>query len=946
MNHRFSFRPVVKAVLLSLLVTGCQRAAEERRENISAVPPLKAEGSEVTTLQLKLPPGNSGRPVFAGLKRDGRLVARGEGMVGTNAVTDVVFRTLDKTIAIQNGAYDLWVVIDRDGVQACHPSFGDTYLRDTWQWPKTDRVVRYDNPAAWKTKTLSRPENLVTVHYRRYDEDYNDVGIWSWDANYKKSPEQNELLEVGRDDFGLVFQLDRSEYGSDKIGLVPRLHADWSQKDGADKFWTPDMGQEVYLVGTKNKVWTTKPETKDQVVAAYLDARDRLIVEVSRPLKDGETSGVKITDRAGHPVALASSRHEKTNSIAVILAQPLDVANDGYAIRVAGFADSVRGTPRGILDDPALFCDREAVLGASYTHEATTFRVFAPSAAALNVVLYDEATGNAGRRLAAMTAAGRGIWEARVFGDLAGKFYLYGLDEREVLDIYAVNAVDSSRRARITDLAGTGSVPAGPRVASPVDMVVYEMHVRDFTIATNSPAKPENRGKYLGFIEAAEHLKELGVTHVQLLPLQDFENDEAGTNYGWGYVTTAFNSPDGWFASNPNDDSRIREFKQLVAALHERGIGVIMDVVYNHTSNNAPFNALVPRYYYRYLPDGSYANGSGCGNDFRTEAPMARKYIADSLKYWVTEYGIDGFRFDLMALIDLDTMKEVENELRAIRPDVVLYGEPWGGGGASTAKSPTNKQTIRGTHLGAFNDDIRNALVGSPFERTRGGFIQDGSHRDELIRGLQGQWRSWGDGPYQVINYMSCHDNYVVYDKLKASKPGASHQDILEMMKLGYLLLFTAQGVPFIHGGEEFARTKQGHENSYNAPDDINQVDWSLKKTNADLFTYVRDLIALRKAHPVFRLRAKEQIAAWLKFPKTGDPNVLMYTYDAGNAEGEPWKQVCVIVNAADSGSAEVKLPDGVWQVAFDHTGAVAEPRPVQGTVQVRHKSGMVLSQP
>ncbi len=939
MNRQGFFSAFAKTVSGALLI-GCECAAAP------SLPPPKAEGAEVVTLQIQPPAGTDGRRVFAALKRDGRIVARGKSAVGTNGVIELVLRALDKETQMPTGTHDLWVVIDRDGLAACHPSFGDWCLRDTW--PKSGR---YDDPAAWKQKPPAQPENLVTIHYHRYDEDYDDVGIWSWDANYKKSPEQNELLEVGRDDFGLVFQLDGSEYGSDKIGLVPRLHADWSQKDGDDKFWTPDMGKEVYLVGTKEKIWTAKPDIKPQVVAAHIDARDRLVVQLSRPLQPSQVSEVrvKVVDRTGKAVAVAGVRLTgkggKSNGLDVTLSQPLDVVSNTYTVAVGGFAETVVARPRGILNDPALFCDTNAVLGASYTPKATTFRVFAPAVAAVNVVLYHEATGNAGRRLVPMASAGKGIWEARVGGDLAGNFYLYGLDEREVLDIYAINTVDSSRRARITDLSGTGTVPAGPRVASPVDMIIYEMHVRDFTIAANSAAKPEHRGKYLGFIEAADHLKELGATHVQLLPLQDFENDETSTNYGWGYVTTAFNSPDGWFASNPNDDSRIREFKQLVAALHERGIGVIMDVVYNHTSNNAPFNLLVPRYYFRFLPDGSYANGSGCGNDFRTEAPMARKYIVDSLKYWVTEYGIDGFRFDLMALIDLDTMKEVENELRAIRPDVVLYGEPWAGGGASTAKSPTNKQAIRGTHLGAFNDDIRNALVGSPFERTRGGFIQDGSHRDELIRGLQGQWRSWGDGPYQVINYMSCHDNYVVYDKLKASKPGASHQDILEMMKLGYLLLFTAQGVPFIHGGEEFARTKQGHENSYNAPDDINEVNWSLKQTNADLFTYVRDLIALRKAHPVFRLRAKEQIAAWLKFPKTGDPNVLMYTYDAGNAEGEPWKQVCVIVNAADSGSAEVKLPDGVWQVAFDHTGTVTEPRPVQDTVRVRYKSGMILYQ-
>jgi pullulanase len=488
-------------------------------------------------------------------------------------------------------------------------------------------------------------------------------------------------------------------------------------------------------------------------------------------------------------------------------------------------------------------------------------------------------------------------------------------------------------------------------------MIVYEMHVRDFTIAANSGA--EHKGQYLGFAEPGTHLpddpaiktaldnlSELGVTHVQLMPVQDFDNDETSTNYNWGYVTTDYNSPEGWYATDILNDSRIREFKQLVAALHQRGIGVIMDVVYNHTANNAPFNSLVPRYYYRFLPDGSYSNGSGCGNDFRSEAPMGRKYIIDTLKYWVQEYGIDGFRFDLMALIDLDTMKEVERELRAIKPNIVLYGEPWGGGGKQAPVKPTNKQTIRGTGIGAFNDNIRNALIGSPFDKNHGGFIQDGSDIDNVQRGIEGESNDWAPTPAQVINYLSCHDNYVVWDKLKFSKPGASPQELKDMMKLGYLLLFTSQGVPFLHGGEEFARTKHGNDNSYNAPDSINEVDWSLKKTNYDLFTYTRDLIALRKAHPIFRLRTKHQIDAWLKFHSQTDPGALMYTLDPDALDGETWKHVCVIADAADFLSYDFALPAGPWHVALDLNGAVTDERVVEGTIRVRYKSGMILYQP
>src|ERR1043166_6166679 len=774
---------------LALSLASCGKAPPSPQ----FLPPPEATGIEIATLEVTPPPGNAERKLFAGLKREGRIVGRGEAKLSETGVVQVVVRALDKDTQLTSGPYDLWLVIDRDGLQSCNPSFGDIYRHDVWQWPKAGRTVALRDMAAWKLKKLPRPEDVITIHYHRYDEDYDDVGIWTWDEARKRTPDPNEIYEVGRDDYVLIFQINHGEYGehgdSDNIGLLPRLGLSWDRKDGDDKFWRPDMGKDIYLIGTQNKVWAKRPEIGAQVVSAYIDAATRLAVNVSKSLKteDVDPSKITVTGDGGQAVPVASAklvlngRRKKSNAIELTTSQPLEIGRRAYQIAVEGFSGTAQAVPRGVLDEPALFFDANAVLGATYETEATTFRVFAPTARSVQVVLYDGAAGDAGRRTVAMTGAGKGIWEARVAGDLNGKFYVYNLDgtdlspDREVVDIYAINTVNSTKRARITNLAETNppgwdTAKNGPALDSPLDMVVYEIHVRDFTIAPNPPASPEHRGKYLGFAEAADHLKELGVTHVQLLPIQDFENDETSTNYNWGYVTMAFNSPEGWFATNANDDSRVREFKQLVKALHERGLGVIMDVVYNHTANGAPFNALVPRYYFRFLPDGSYSNGSGCGNNFRSEAPMARKYIVDTLKYWGEEYGIDGFRFDLMALIDLDTMKEVERDLRAIKPNIVLYGEPWGGGGKQAAVHPTNKQTITGTRIGAFNDNFRNATVGSPFDKTHGGFVQDGSSRDDLEKAIQGSWRLWADRPDQVINYLSCHDNWVVWDKLQLSK--------------------------------------------------------------------------------------------------------------------------------------------------------------------------------
>jgi len=595
-------------------------------------------------------------------------------------------------------------------------------------------------------------------------------------------------------------------------------------------------------------------------------------------------------------------------------------------------------------------------LGAQFTRQATTFRIFAPTAKSVRVVLYDQAEGDAGRQENALFEKQNGLWELKVSGNLRGRFYTFVLEgpglepKREVLDPYATNAVASSMRGRITEMP---SPPRpGPPLAAPTDAVIYEMHVRDFTIDPN--AGVERGGLYLGWTEtkthlpndehigtALENLTELGVTHVELLPMQDFENDESAGDYNWGYTTNAFFSPEGMFATNPNDDSRVREFKKLVDALHARGIGVIMDVVYNHTSGHAPFFAIAPQYYYRRVPDGSLANGSGCGNEFRSEAPMARKLIIDSLKFWVNEYGIDGFRIDLMALIDQTTMRQAERELRAIKPGLLLYGEPWKAGD-SPLRDGTDKEAMRKVKpIGAFNDDFRNALKGYP-DGDGPGWIQDGSKRDALKAAMLGT--SWLASPAQSINYMTCHDNLVLWDKLEVSMQGASEQLREETMKLGYLALFTSQGVPFIQGGEEFARTKGGNNNSYNAPDSVNQVDWELKATHLDLFHYVRDLIALRRAHPLFRLRTRAQVASHVKFVDSPNEKLLIFTINGIGLPGETWSRACVILNSG-SEPAEVEPSGGNWSLALDAQGA-AQSGLIAGKVTLPPKSGLILYQP
>jgi len=614
------------------------------------------------------------------------------------------------------------------------------------------------------------------------------------------------------------------------------------------------------------------------------------------------------------------------------------------------------------LDDPAQFYT-EAPLGIVYAPERTLFRTFAPTATAASVVLYNNPTGVTGKRVEPMQLVGKGVWETALAGDLEGLFYTYLFEghvvkpQAEVVDIYAINTVNSTSRARITDLSRTDpedwdKLKAGPPLSAPPDAVIYELHIRDLTMDPESGV--QGRGKYLGWTEAGtrlggegdiktalDHIEELGATHVQILPVQDFEYDEYEAPYFWGYMTNAFNSPEGMYASDPSDESRIRELKSLVAALHARGIGVVLDVVYNHVGAGATFDDHVPSYYFRHFPDGKLSDGSGCGNDFRSEAPMARKFIVDSLLFWMDEYGVDGFRFDLMALIDLDTMIAVESALRAVRPDILIYGEPWSAGHSHIDGRWTDKGALAETaQLGAFNDDFRNVLKGSPSGEEKG-FIQNGYFRDTVFEGIKGQ-PNWVPTPCQTINYMTCHDNLTLWDKLVHTSPDAPEEEITLSVKLGYLLLLVAQGVPFIHGGCEFGRTKDGDENSYISPDETNRIDWHLKRKNFDLFTYVRDLIALRKAHPLFRLRTRAGVQSRLAFFHHDWHDLIIFTIDGRGLEGETWDHACIVINGSPETTAQVQLPVGEWHTAF---AAAAEPETLSGEVSIPHRTGMILCQ-
>jgi pullulanase len=930
-------------------------------------------------LTLATPAGVEGRPVCAAVRQGGRVVARGLVMAGSEGNTDLELRAMNPAGGPPVGKAELVVSLNRDALVAPDPSYGDLYIRAELNGDGTPWHFSVADPKLWREHKPSDPGNVVTVHYRRYDGDYDDVGLWTWDLRGRLQPARNEHFEVGRTPSGLVFQFDRAEYGSgtadDAIGLLPRVAGDWNRKDGPDRIWQPVYGRDVFIVSGRAELRTEPPPSGPHVVNAFVDDATTVHVTLSHPVSPADARPDRITLTVGRNEAVVRPSQvvvktppgrEVGSELELKFARPLRLAARGYILAISGFEQG-QVIPRGLLDDPALFSDIGARLGLEYSRESSTFRVFAPTATNVALVLYDRASGSEGRSETDFKSRDAGVWEVTVPGNLNGLYYAYrlegpGLDPRkEIVDVYAHNAVDSGLRARVTDLAATNpprwvELRQGPRLKRPTDAVIYEMHVRDFSVSPTSGVAPERRGKYLGFAQAGtrlpsdpsvsttlDHLAELGVTHVQLLPVQDFANNEASDAYNWGYITVNFNSPEGQYATSRFDASRVLELKSLIAALHERGIGVILDVVYNHTGPGAAFDAIVPGYYYRRTPEGHLYNSSGVGNDFRSEAPMGRKFIVDSLKFWVREYGVDGFRFDLMALIDEGTMAEAERELRKLNPDILIYGEPWAAGAPSTPH-PTDKGVLRRLNVGVFNDEFRNNLKGSP-DGGGWGFIQGLGNRDAVHHGLEGTVKSWVPRAGQTVNYLTCHDNLVLFDKLKASHREADDARIMDMMSVGHLLMICAHGVPFLHGGEEFARTKHGHHNSYDAGDAVNQVDWTLKRRNHRLFEWTRDLIAFRKAHPVLRIDDPELITSVLKFPPSPNPHAVIAHWDASEYFEEPVAGVVLLANGSPVDAARFTLPPGRWEIALDSRRGRG-PAVAPATVELPPSSGMLLVQP
>lgn len=625
-------------------------------------------------------------------------------------------------------------------------------------------------------------------------------------------------------------------------------------------------------------------------------------------------------------------------------------------------------------------------LGVTYTPSKSTVKVWSPRAGEMKLCLYKTSLGSDLIEEVKCRKDAHGVWTAQLAGDRKNCYYTFkakfnGTWNEEVPDPYAKAVGVNGKRGQIVDLAETNppewNQDKRPELKNQTDIILYELHVRDLSIAPNSGIK--NKGKFLAFTETGtqngygqstgvDHIAELGVTHVHLLPSFDFysvdESKPGVPQFNWGYDPVNYNAPEGSYATDAEDGRvRILEYKKMVQAMHRKGLRVVMDVVYNHTAltRNSGFDLLVPGYYYRqWKKDGSYSNASGCGNETASDRAMMRKFIVESVVYWVKEYHVDGFRFDLMAIHDMETMNQVAAALHAIDPSIIIYGEGWTAGDSPLPEKyralKVNAKKMNG--VAVFSDDIRDAIKGSVFDEKSTGFASGDKEKTETVKfgivaadthpqidygRLNYTREPYTKNPSEVINYVSCHDNNTLYDKLKISRPDASESDLIRMHKLANTIVLTSQGIPFLHAGVEMKRTKGGEHNSYNKPDSVNQIDWDWKYRNRELFEYYKELVALRRHHPAFRMPDSDMIRKHLVFLPQDDPQLIAYRLTDG-ANGDAWKEILVMFNGSDH-EKTLAIPEGTWRVAlqnyrFDHSR-----RSCAGTTTVAPFSATILYQ-
>jgi len=710
----------------------------------------------------------------------------------------------------------------------------------------------------------------LTVHYQRPNADYQGWNLWLW--KNLSGPGDVDVNASGveftsSDDFGKIAKVSIS--GMDKfesIGIIVRKGA-WESKDiEADRF-------------------------------------------ISQFKEDGSA---EIWLRKGDPTIYYSS--------------PTSPLQENPVVSQSKVFDSKE------------FADKYTYLGEdlgnTYTQESTAFRVWAPTATAVNLVVYKSAEADAAAgQLIPMKSDVKGTWVTNLEGDQDGTIYNYRVAinsvVNEAVDPYVRATTSNGLRGVVVNLDSTdpkGWGGAKPKFSGkPTDAIIYELHVRDLSMDKSSGISDANKGKYLAFTETNSSfkgvktgisaIKDLGVTHVELLPIFDFATvDENNPTFNWGYDPQNYNVPEGSYSSNPKSPKlRITELKSAISTMHSAGLRVNMDVVYNHVSNASSFsqNLIVPGYFFRTDDNGSLTNGSGCGNDVASERSMVRKFIVDSVKYWASEYNLDGFRFDLMGLMDIQTISEIVQALRAIDPTIIVIGEGWSMGSLDPALRANQINISKLPTVSMFNDQIRDGVKGSVFDPLDTGFATGKFTALMDVRaGIVGninysssvvpKWKTLTPG--QAVNYVESHDNMTLFDKIQSSVKGVTPQESAKLSRLSTSFAFLAQGMPFMQAGQEFLRSKKGDSNSYKSSDDVNSLKWDTKAANITTVNYYKGLIALRKAHPSFRMATAAQIKSGLKFLPAPD-GTIAYSIN-GTKVGDSASTFVVFHNANTSAQA------------------------------------------
>ncbi len=794
----------------------------------------------------------------------------------------------------------------------------------------------------------------LTVHYYRYAHDYTGWSLWLWTPGDKPVPV--EIFPCDTNHFGLTFVIPAAVLKNrPAVGFLPKFK-NWSAKDTPDRILTDCSASSVYILQGDRDLYFSEPPRIPRIRSAFVDSSTEIWITLntSAPLSTVSPETLSLTAN-GTPVPVsriitADANGDDSLSFNVIPESPLDPESARTGLVRIGLLDTsaVTAMPRYIFDDPCFYFDDW--LGCRYTGSNTTFRVWAPAANSLDLVLSKTVPlpsyGSAGPdQKIPMEYQGKGLWSLSLPGNFEHWYYrLYSMLAHDpgvpvpVYDPYA-RAIDRKHFACVITFDAT-AVSAGPSFAIG-DAIIYEMHIRDFSRDDSSGIR--QKGCFPGLHQPGtrctrnnkiktglDHLQELGVNTLQLMPVHAFMIDKKEGEYQWGYMPEHFNAPEPSYASDGNGVTAVTELKTAIDRLHQAGFKIILDVVYNHTSEGPShirhFNGLVPDYFYRVKPDGSYWNGSGCGNEFRTEGPMAAKFILDSLEYWVSAYNVDGFRFDLMGLLDLSLMKRIISRLTTLKEFIFIYGEPWSGG--DTPIAITSKGSQKDLGFSCFNDSYRVAISGGVFDPSPG-FVSDGRMVDDIISGWKGSFDWFTGNATESINYVECHDDRTFRDKLSLSTfnafPQLPAESILAMDRLGAFLVILAQGVPFLQIGQDFFRTKFGVHNTYNKGDDYNTICWYLKQEYFRLFEYYRGLITIRNHHPIFRLLHKKDIDSRLSFDII-KKSCFICMFDCTGLD-DLWRQACAIINPLHE-PCRVALPASSepWHVFVENDTASPVP--------------------